>query len=323
MLKKITYCLFLLTCVSCKPNLSEESLHSIIVSHQQAIVSQAYFNDFTAADYSNVQSLTKGIASLLIGIAIDQGHIPSVDEPIANYFPEVFATLDNKDKEKMTIKNLLNQTSGLEWKGYLEHEDWLASPDPVAYVLNKKLVAFPGKEYNYNSGATHLLSGILTKATGQSTLEFANEQLFGKLEIEKVKWAKRNDGHYDCAGLGLSMRPIDLVKIGQLIMGNGVYEGSQVVSQAWIKESMDTALNFPTRWGLRNSSHGYCWYAAKLDGEVINYGMGYGGQFIFMIPAKDLIIVSTQEHDTPDGLDQQIAFLKNQLPDLIAQFAQE
>lgn len=312
---------FLSTIVSCRPSLSEESIHSIIITQNGAIISEEYLNGFAASDYSNVQSLTKGIASLLIGIAIDQGHIASVEEPIANYFPEVFAIFDNKDKEKITIEQLLNQTSGLEWKGYLEHEEWLASSDPVAYVLNKKLVAIPGEAYNYNSGGTHLLSGILTKATGQSTLDFANEQLFGKLGIKEVRWEKRNDGHYDCAGLGLSLRPIDLVKIGELILGNGVYKGSQVVSAAWIKRSMDKALKLPTRWGLRNSAHGYCWYSAKLKGEVIHYGMGYGGQFIFMIPAKDMVIVSTQEHDTPDGLDQQIGFLKIKLPEVIAQFA--
>lgn len=298
----------------------EQNIFSTLISKDGTIVFQEYYNGKTKDSLCDVQSLTKGIMSILIGIAIDKEYIKNIDEPIAKYFPNEFKNLTDKKKKNITIRHILNQTSGLTWKGYLEHEEWLNSKDPISFVLNKDLENDPGENYNYNSGATHLLSVIISKTTGKSTLEFGNEALFQPLNINLIDWHKRNKGYYDGSGLGLKMKPIDLMKIGQLLEENGNWNGEQIVSEKWIQKLFDENEKSKTEWGLRNSKHGLCWYQSKFRGNKIDYGMGYGGQFIIMIPNKKLIIVTTHNHDTPNGIEQQMKFLIRKLPKLIEKY---
>ncbi len=327
MIRKITFLiLFGISLSACQQNASKESRYALLVTQNNVLVQEDYFNGAGADDFMDVQSLTKGIMSILIGIAIEKGFIASENDAIEKYLSEEFKTLDDAQKKKISIKHLLNQTSGLAWKGYLEHEDWLASADPILHVLQKEMVAAPGSEYNYNSGATHLLSVIITRATGISTLDFAKEYLFQDIGIEKVEWEKRNKGYYDGSGLGLRMKARDLMTIGQLLLAKGMavqFYNKQVVNPLWIEKMFDPQEKSASQWGLRNSKHGFCWYQANLDGLSINYGMGYGGQFIFMIPAQKLVIVATHNHDTPRGLKQQKDFLKNMLPVLIKKYKEK
>lgn len=298
----------------------EDYIFSTIVSKNDKIVLEEYYNGKSKDSLCDVQSLTKGLMSILIGIAIDKEYIQNVDEPIQEYFPDEFKNLSDQKKAKITIRHLLNQTSGLAWKGYLEHEVWLNSEDPIAFVLEKDLEHNPGEMYNYNSGATHLLSAILTKASGKSTLDFAKEYLFSDLNINTLNWQKRNKGHYDGSGLGLQMLPIDLMKIAQLLVNNGTWEGKQLVSKVWIQRLFDAQEKSPTKWGLPNSKHGFCWYQTEWQGNTVDYGMGYGGQFIIMIRSEELLLVATHNHDTANGIDQQIKFLKLELPKLIEKY---
>ncbi|WP_106791225.1 serine hydrolase [Aquimarina sp. Aq78] len=300
--------------------LDENDIYSVLVSKNNQIVFEAYYNGKTSENVSNVQSLTKGIMSILIGIAIDKKFIPSENETIDTYLNDEFKTIEDKRKKTITIKHLLNQTSGLSWKGFLEHQNWVNSENPVAFVLQKKLDHIPGEKYNYNTGATHLLSAILSKSTGKTTLEFANEYLFEALDINTVNWGKRNDGNYDGGGLGLEVKPRDLLKIGQLLENEGILNGVEIVSKSWIQKLFDVNEKLATDWGLRNSKHGFCWYKANLNGDRIDYGMGYGGQFIIMIADKNLVIVTTHNHDTPNGIEQQIKFLNRKLPLLIEKY---
>ncbi len=299
----------------------ESYTFSTLISQNGKLVLEEYYNGKTKDSLCDVQSLTKGLMSILVGIAIDMEYIKNVDEPIKQYFPEEYGHLNDEQKSAITIRHILNQTSGLSWKGYLEHGPWLSSEDPIAFVLEKDLEQEPGVQYNYNSGATHLLSVILSKATGKTTLDFANEVLFRPLGIQKVDWKKRNKGYYDGSGLGLSMRPLDLMKIGQLLENRGNWNGKSLVSEKWVDQLFEEAQKSETAWGLRGSTHGMCWYKAQLNGDEIDYGMGYGGQFILMIPNKKLIIVCTHHHDTPDGIEQQVKFLNRYLPELIKKYS--
>jgi len=301
--------------MSCKNESSENSVLSILVAEHSEIKQEAYFNGSQSTDLVNVQSITKSIVTLLIGIAIDKGIIENEAISISNYFPELEA-----DKKTITIGHLLNHTSGLEWEGYLEHEAFLNSENPTNYVLNKSLATQPGKEYNYNSGGTHLLSIILSKASGQSTLEFAQEQLFNPLGIKQLRWGKLKDGQYDGAGFNLEMIPRDLLKIGDLFLKDSQNKEVAIISKSWLDKMANEDLKKETKWGLRNSKHGYGWYSSKVNKEQILYSMGYGGQFILIIPSKDLLIISAHHHDTPNGIDQQVDFLGETFPDLINKY---
>lgn len=298
----------------------EDYIFSTLISKNGTIVFQEYYNGKTKDSLSDVQSLTKGIMSILVGIAIDKKYIKSENEPIEKYLQNEFKNLKDKKKKAITIRHILNQTSGLSWKGYLEHEEWLNNESPISFVLEKNLENEPGEKYNYNSGATHLLSVIISRSTGKTTLEFANEVLFKPLNINQVDWQKRNEGYYDGSGLGLKMKPIDLMKIGQLLEKNGNWNREQIIAEKWVHKLFNEDEKSSTEWGLRNSKHGFCWYKSEFKGNTIDYGMGYGGQFIIMIPNKKLIIVATHNHDTPNGIEQQIKFLNGKLPILIEKY---
>jgi CubicO group peptidase (beta-lactamase class C family) len=194
---------------------------------------------------------------------------------------------------------------------------WLKSQDPIHYVLAKKMNHVPGTSYLYNSGATHLLSGIVTKASGLSTLDFAKQKLFGPLKVDQVHWEMRRDGCYDGGGFGLEMRPTDLLKIGQLLLDKGLHNGQQLIGAHWIDKLFNEGEKWSTNWGLPGSTHGFCWYHALVDNIQIHYAMGYGGQFIFLIPEKDLVVVATHNHDTTKGARQQTKFLREKFTKLI------
>ena len=259
----------------------------------------------------------------MIGIAIDKAYLEDENQTIGVLLPELMGKVEDERKQKITVKDILNQQTGLEWKGYLEHESWLNSEQPNLYVLNKKLVAEPNTVYNYNTGATHLLSVIIQQKSDMSALDFAKQFLFQPLGIDTLNWEKRGDGNYDGGGLGLEMRASDLVKIGQLVKDGGVYNDKQIVSKAWIDKLFDASLKSATDWGLRNSKHGYCWYQANFKGEVVTYAMGYGGQFILIVPEENIVVVSTFNHDTPNGIDQQIQFLSRNFAEILEQTKQD
>src|ERR1700744_5451501 len=206
-------------------------IYSLLVSQNNKLICQQYFNGHTDHELFNNQSLTKSVMSLLIGIAIDKGYIKSVDGKIVKYFPEL-GTDSDKRKQTITIRQIMNQASGL-W-----HEDlgpngnlgkYLNFPNPSGYVINAPLGSEPGMVFHYNNAASHLLSVILTKATGMSTLDFANKYLFGPLGIKDVKWGKMKDGYYDgCGLLSVQLHTADMNKIGFLLLNKGKYEGKSV-----------------------------------------------------------------------------------------------
>lgn len=300
-----------------------EGQYGLLIAQKGKTVFEKYYHQTDKNTLCNVQSLTKNIMSLLVGIAIDQGKILNENQPINKYFPEIFATLKDERKQQITIKDLLNQTAGLEWKGHTEHGVWLESPTPNQYVLSKQLLTRPGKAYFYNSGATHLLAPILVQTTEQSLLAFAQENLFAPLGIKNIKWEVRNDGNHDGSGLGLWMEAADLLKIGQLMLTKGQWNGQSIISEQWITKSLNPDLKLKASFGLPRSKHGYCWYSTERNGRQMHYGMGYGGQFIFMFPKEELVIVTTHNHDTADGIPQQVQFLTQYLPGLIKKYLEE
>jgi len=311
-MKKLSILLFLIL-LGCQNDYSEKSILSILISKDGQIEYEEYFNGKTSDELVNVQSITKSIISLLIGIAIDEGIIENEDISISKYFHEL-----KEGKELISIKHLLNHTSGLEWKGYLEHEAFKNASSQTAFVLNKKLKDKPGEVYNYNSGETHLLSVILSKVSGKSTLEYAIEKLFEPLEIKKIKWDRLNDGHNDGAGFSLSMLPSDLIKIGEIFLEEQT--SGKLVSKSWKDKMLNDEVKKKTKWGLRKSKHGYGWYSSKTKEGKILYSMGYGGQFILILPNTKMIIVSTHNHDTANGIKQQVDFLNETLTLLIDKF---
>lgn len=272
---------------------NNRQLFSIVVSQNDKIVYNQYFNGKSNHDLFNNQSLTKSIMSLLIGIAIDKGYITSVDDKIVKYFPDLAQDTD-KRKQDVTIRQIMNQASGL-W-----HEDlgaagnigkYLAFPDQSGYVLKAPLVSEPGKVFHYSNAGTHILSVILTKSTHMSTLEFANKYLFGPLDIKNVEWGKMNDGYYDgCGLLSVHLSTTDMNRIASLLLHKGKFNNKSVVSKKWINQLLYPTIFYNTDWGFDGSTYALCFYHYNYKDTPITYGLGWGGQFSFVIPAKNAVI---------------------------------
>ncbi|HJU19607.1 MAG TPA: serine hydrolase domain-containing protein [Stellaceae bacterium] len=244
----------------------------------------------------DLQSITKSIVAILVGIALDRGLLKSVDAPVLSFFPQ-YADLRTPDRDRLTLRNLLSMTSGLIWTSVstrsVERMD--AAPDPYRFVLDQPLEATPGKIWNYNGGGVEVLGAIVKKVSGQPLDRFAKQALFDPLGITDWQWARMPNGA-PAASWGLRLRPRDLAKIGQLVLNRGLWHGRRVVSAAWIREM--TAAHSPSGWlSAIADAYGYLWWRghASLDNRNIAWvgGIGHGGQRLYVVPSRDLVVAVT------------------------------
>lgn len=239
-------------------------------------------------DYVNIKSASKSIISLLVGIAVDKGFLEEVEQPIGSFFKDYFQEHPDSIKANLTIKNLLTMQAGLETTSFHNYGAWVTSNDWVRFTLDQPMRARPGGDMVYSTGISHLLSVILTKATGQSTRAFANEHLFGPMGISVGGWDRDPQGYY-MGGNNMALRPVDMMKIGQMVMGRGVYRGKRIVSEGWLQDSFQTY----TRSNFNPYNYGYMWWKKPVGNHQVHFAWGYGGQYIFMIPKLNAVIVLT------------------------------
>jgi CubicO group peptidase (beta-lactamase class C family) len=311
------YLSMLLASCSNKINLdqleNEKGIYSAIVIKNDKIIFRQFYNGKTEDDLFNVQSETKSILAILTGIAIEKGFIKGVDQPISDFFPQILSDSDTI-KKTISIRHLLNQTSGLKDFEYPQLDKWLTDANPSDLIIAQPLVSKPGATYQYNTAATHLLSVIISKATQMETAKFADDNLFKPLGIKNYKWEKLKDGYHDGGGLSLWMKTDDLAKIGQLLIKNGEIKNQQIVSKQWINQLFEKENKLKAPWGLKNSVHGFCWYSTTYKNQTVHYAMGYGGQFIFIFPDIHTIVAVNYNHDTADGIKQSNVFFEKYLP---------
>jgi len=296
---------------------SNPGIYSLLVSQNDHVIYQRYFKQYNANTLFSDQSLTKSICSLLIGIAINKGYLTSVDEKLVDIFPELKNDTD-KRKQSITIRQVMNQASGLyheDLKSMLGIYNFLKLPDPSGYVLKAPLVTEPGKEWHYNNAASHLLSAIITKVTHMDTKTFATKYLFTPLNITKIEWARMQDGYYDGSGLkSISLQSADLLKIGSLLLHGGVYDHIQIVPKKWVKLIFNPDVFYNADWGFKNSTYALCYYHTTYKGTQITYGMGWGGQFMIIIPSLNAVIVANENIADANAVKQSIAFTTRIFP---------
>jgi len=262
-----------------------------------------YFNPwwhpyYRRGDLHSLQSVTKTITSVIIGVAVTRKEFPDLDTPVLKYFDEKQVTNLDDRKRRMTIRHLLTMTDGLDWNENLPYSDpgnaaisMEASFDWVKFTINYPMAREPGTVFNYNSGATQLLSYIFRSATGKDIEEYAVEHLFRPLGIERHFWKRSPSGLIDTEG-GLYLHPHDLARIWQLYLNDGVWNGRRIVSSAWVKASLTPAVSV----GNTLIKYGYKWWLRPYggdDGRFAWAGSGFGGQMPIAIPELDLIMVFT------------------------------
>ncbi len=275
----------------------EDKIDSVVIVKNGYIVLEYYGDHLGKNSLFEIYSCTKSITSTLIGMLVDKGEIRSVDRPLSDFFPEIKSMRDGYLKEKILLKHALSMTTGLEWPVIQEREvhlfDLQLSDDPVRLVLEKPVVAPPGRVFIYNSGVSHLLSLIVSRITGMSAQEYAGKNLFDKIGIGTLKWSKDKQGN-STGYRGVMMRPRDMARFGFLFLNNGVWDGAQLVSRAWIRAATADQINgssFMSSMG----HYGYQWWIGSAGSEKTVYfsAQGFGGQFIFVLPEYDLVAVFT------------------------------
>jgi CubicO group peptidase (beta-lactamase class C family) len=293
---------------------NNKNVYGLIVEQNNQTLYKKYFNNYNSDSLFNDQSLTKSVVSILIGIAIDKNYISSVDEKIVDYFPGLKNDSDAR-KQNITIREIMNQASGLYHEDLTHLYRYLKLPNPSNYVLQQLMVANPGSTWHYNNAASHLLSVILTKATNMSTYDFAKKMLFQPLGITHSDWMKMNDGYYDgCGLLSVRLNTQALIKIGELILHDGKYNGKQIVSQKWIQQLLNPDKKYQSYWGFPQSDYALCFYHFKYQQTNIMYGMGWGGQFIVVIPSLNAVIAINQNISDANAVKQSIAFQEQVFP---------
>ncbi|MDZ7718393.1 MAG: serine hydrolase [Balneolaceae bacterium] len=231
------------------------TIQSLVIQKEGEIIYEEYRGSIDGDEPTNIKSASKSIISLLIGIAIDKGFIEGVDQPIREFFPEYFKENPDSAKAAITIKDLLTMRSGLETTSFRNYGRWVMSNNWVEFALNQPFVEEPGGKMVYSTGTSHLLSVILTKATGMSTRAFANEYLFEPMDIRIGGWDRDPQGYY-MGGNNLAVAPLDLLKIGTMMMNVGEYNGQRIVSKDWVLES----VQIYTRSNYNPYNYGYMWW---------------------------------------------------------------
>ena len=297
---------------------TDSGLYAIAVTKNHTLIYEHYFNQHTEAELFNDQSLTKGIIAILTGIAIDKGFISSPDENIARFFPELKQDTDQR-KQTITIRQIMNQASGLYHEDLTRLDKYLSLPNPSAYTLQQPVTTDPGSQFHYSNAASHLLSVIITKASGMSTLAFANKYLFGPLKIKTVEWMKMNDGFYDGSGLlSIRLSVTDMNRIGSLLLDSGRYNGVQIVSSAYVQQLLNPDRRYHTEWGFPGSEYALYWYHKNYRGIQIVYGLGWGGQFNFVIPSLHAVITVNESVDDATAIRQSILFQEKIFPMILS-----
>lgn len=261
----------------------------------------------------DIRSVTKSIVGLLYGIALAEGRVPGLDEPIVAQFPEYTDLGGDPQRKRLTIRHALTMTLAMEWNENAPYTDPANSeiameqaPDRYRFILNRPILAEPGRGWIYSGGAVALLGKIIERGTGQTLPEFASENLFAPLDIDAVEWIRGQDGEASAAS-GLRLSPRSLARIGQLIVKGGEWEGRTVVPKSWIDQSFQPAAIVDIGWpGMH---YGYLWYLGEeaitdktgTFGERFVAAFGNGGQRLFVFPGLDFVLaITTGNYNSSD-----------------------
>lgn len=279
-----------------------ETIYSLLVIKNGYLIAEDYFNGGSIDQKDRLQSVTKSYTSALVGIALDQGYLSSVDQKMLDFFPEVADQITDPRKEQITIRHLLQMRAGYPseetdpalWEGLL-------SGYYLPLIEGFPLITDPGTEFHYSNLSSNWLGIIIDRATGTNLKSFAEEHFFSAIDVEAGEWGQDAEGHNNgCADLHFSAR--DAAKFGLLYLNDGEYEGNQVIPADWVHDSLqkysediNATGGFPANWGLsiNDIGYGYQWWSARAGEHHFDFAWGHGGQLIVLLDELDMVIVVT------------------------------
>jgi len=286
-------------------------LHVVLASHSGSVFLEHYTQGideewgrplgqiaFDAGALHDLRSVTKSIVSLLYGIALDKQLVPPPEAALLAQFPEYADLARDPARARIAIGHALTMTLGMEWDENRPYSDPLNSeiamelaPDRYRFVLDRPIIAEPGSRWIYSGGSVALIGAIIARGTGQSLPDFARDALFAPLGIERFHWSAGNDGVASAAS-GLRLTAPDLLKIGQMLLRKGVWNGQTIVSEGWIEASFTPAISTPDGLG-----YGRLWFIGDAPSPAFDAprpwhaGFGNGGQRLWLMPEADIAAV--------------------------------
>jgi len=287
------------------------NLYGLLVIKNGHLIAEKYFNGRTVGQKALLQSVTKSYTSALVGLALDQGCLSSVDQKMLDFFPDVADRITDPRKRQITIRHMLQMRAGYPW----EETDtvlWnaLLTGDYLPLIEDFPLADDPGARFQYSNLTSHWLGVIVARACETDLKSFGQEHLFAPLHAEPGTWTQDRDGYY--IGLAeLRFTPRDAAKFGLLYLNDGEYDGKQVVSADWVRESLKSYSEDVNSAGvesgevgryLRDVGYGYQWWSARAGEHRFDFAWGHGGQLIILLDYLDMLVVVTsdpfyQQHD--------------------------
>jgi CubicO group peptidase (beta-lactamase class C family) len=279
-------------------------VHSIVVIKDGYIVAEQYYSDdYGPDDLHRIYSCTKSLTSAMLGIASGKNLLGGLDQKMTSFFPEYEIQNMSDDKMAIDLEHLLTMGAGLEWYE-LEYQygderntfrNWSDSGGGVKFVLDQPMVAVPGEEYSYNTGASHVLSGILQKVSGVRADSFAMDNLFDPLGIDQFYWPIDDEG-VAFGGSGVRLTPRDMARFGYLYLKNGTWDGTQIIPETWVEASQQKHM---MRKSIPDNYYGYQFWVSDYDTYS---AVGYGGQWITIVPEHKLVVVFNNRFTEGDDL---------------------
>lgn len=274
-----------------------EPLETVLVARDGVLIAERGYRGHHTTEATNIKSASKSVISALVGIAIDRGVLDGADQPIGPLLERDLPADPDPRLDQVTIGNLLSMQAGLGSTSGSQYGAWVASRNWVRAALARPFAGDPGGAMIYSTGSTHLLSAILTRRSGRSTLQLARQWL-GPLEgFEITAWTRDPQGIY-LGGNEMAMTPRSLLAFGELYRRGGVTEdGQRLLSRDWIEASWTPR----TRSRYTGHGYGYGWFITQLAGEEVRYGWGYGGQMVYVVPSLAMTVVMTSDTAQPSG----------------------
>jgi len=287
-------------------------LYSLLVNWRGERIFERYYNSGQVDRAADIKSASKTVLSAMIGIAIDKGIIPSVETPIAEYFPELSGDDVDPRKREITIEDLLTMRSGLTSTSGGDYGNWVASSNWVRFVLTRPMESPPGTLRIYSTGNTHLLSAILTKASGESTWAFGQRELAQPLGFSLHRWPRDPQGIY-FGGNDMELTSRQMEAFGEMYLHNGRVGEEQIVPSEWVAESFLPR----TRAQRGDELYGYTWFIEDFAGHQTFYAWGYGGQYIYVVPDLDLVVVTTSAPWASPERRRHLSALRNLVENMV------
>lgn len=299
-------------------------LHALLVSHRGKLLFEHYGKGedqrwgtplgtvtFAPDVMHDLRSVSKSVVGLLYGIALAEGKVPPPDARLYDQFPQYPDLARQPGRDRLTIAHVLSMTLGLEWDEMtvpygtdLRNSEiaMVASPDRFRFILGLPIVSDPGVKWIYCGGATTILGHLIAKGTGEPLLAYARRVLFEPMGFGATDWVKGPDGELQTAS-GLRLLPRDMLKIGELALAGGAWEGRQLVPADWAKRVITPVVTIE---GPR--SYGYHWYIHDntVAGRRQHWfgGIGWGGQRLFVFPEADLVVAMNCGNYRKSGMEQ-------------------